>query len=386
MMTPRPMPVLRGGFSLVELLTVIAIIALIIGLAVPALSGARDAGRRAATQALLNDVTNAAAAFRRDNGDRLPGYFSPAEMGRASNRNAGLSAMENAMLDLAGGAAVRSRANIPAGETAAYVPAYFDNVVGPNQDDAAWVNPGLIGSGEGNYFTPPGEFYVAQTNDGQVKQVGNAGHTAAEGQPQLPDLVDSFGSPILLWVADTTSVISVNERQDFGALSSSGARPALFYWNSNAAFLRSPSFGRKSVDMTAAPEALSPTSLIGEGAMGLVGTDQANVADHLGAFLGSPSYPNEGALSGASPYTAAFPTRGRGDFIVHSAGRDGVPFAADDKGFKSLGGAGVLGTGTINIRYGINFALPNNTRRNVDGVNTTVDFAGGFDDLLSASN
>ena len=53
----------RAGFTLIELMVVLIIIALLIAIVVPALSHVRDSARRAGTQQILQNVTQAAAAF-----------------------------------------------------------------------------------------------------------------------------------------------------------------------------------------------------------------------------------------------------------------------------------------------------------------------------------
>src|SRR5262245_46724917 len=59
------------GFTLVELLTVIAIIALLIGVLVPALSAARDQARKGATAQQLNAIEKGCVTFQSEN-DHLP--------------------------------------------------------------------------------------------------------------------------------------------------------------------------------------------------------------------------------------------------------------------------------------------------------------------------
>jgi prepilin-type N-terminal cleavage/methylation domain-containing protein len=58
-----------GGFTLVELLTVVAIIALLIGVLIPSLSAARKAARKAATSALIDAVGKGAELFNTEIGE-----------------------------------------------------------------------------------------------------------------------------------------------------------------------------------------------------------------------------------------------------------------------------------------------------------------------------
>lgn len=64
------------GFTLVELLVVMAIIALLAGMLLPALSSAREQGRRTVCINNLNQIGTALAVYCTNNGDYLPSYAS----------------------------------------------------------------------------------------------------------------------------------------------------------------------------------------------------------------------------------------------------------------------------------------------------------------------
>lgn len=62
----------RHAFTLVELLVTIAVIALLIGIALPVLAGARGSAQRVHCQANQRSLAQALAAYRLENRDRFP--------------------------------------------------------------------------------------------------------------------------------------------------------------------------------------------------------------------------------------------------------------------------------------------------------------------------
>lgn len=371
----------RAGFSLTELLVVVFIIAVIIALAVPALNGARNAASRLATTNLLNQITTASQSFRADNAGRMPGLFDIRDLGSNENADAGLTAMENILLDLSGSEAVVGFDQIPAGQEARFARVHW-NPGAPNEE-IVFVDPNLLGAGADDYFAPPADLLQAQFGQ---RQFGALQNTGPEGALQMPDLVDPFGQPILAWVADVVTTPVISDVSLFARRSSTDG-PARYYWNSNAGYLRANRFGDASFSPTTPPDQQAfqtnnTASLIGQGAIDVAGSDEA-VANLMAAFYGSPAYPADGTLGGGSAYDAPFPTQGRGELILQSAGLDGVPFSSQDDAVRRFATPQVVGAGGFDLRYGINFALPGNARRtDDDGQNTTIDFADAFDDII----
>lgn len=330
------MPQRRLAFTLIELLVVILIISAVIAILIPTVGAVRTAARRNETQTLMNRIAQAAGMFQQDE-RRLPGYFSQQEMGSSENLTRGMSQMENVMLDLAG---------IPS----ATAPSPGDVIVGPTATNTIRFNVQLFGvpdAGSKSYFIPDPRYFVAQTSDGQ--QVGVAGHTASEGQPQLPDVVDAWGQPLLAWVVDDRAVVPVRQESDF-ARQSADSGLARFYWATNAAFLQATRLGRRGLDQT--------DTNVGS----LLGPGQANRLRSMIGMLGSPSFPYRGD---PPPPVNTLPTAPRAPFVLQSAGPDGVYVGKRDAGARQFPGG--------YIEYSVNFLA-----------GETSDIMARFDDVLAS--
>lgn len=339
------------GFSLVELLVVIFIIAVVVALLIPALGRVRDTGRKTDTLTLMNSVLQACELFQQDQ-RRTPGYFSPRDMGSPDNgtpsaAGRGMSAMENILLDLCGGITDFENRGRPGVVE-----------VSPIRDSNSYVyvDTSLIGvSSTTNrvYFTPPAKNYIAQVRN--VSQVGEPGHTDNPGDAQLPDLVDSFGQPILAWVADPAAPNAVATVDDFARLDSGlGANRliARYYWASNACFLKSANLGKKGQNQTLFSTFGNPAN-------------SAQFARSMAGLLGNPNSP----ANPTATYDQMLPATGRGTITLHSAGVDGIYFKA----------------GPSPVHYGLSLKDTNNQpRRDREGKAASIDNAIDYDDILIA--
>ncbi|MDX9910627.1 MAG: prepilin-type N-terminal cleavage/methylation domain-containing protein [Phycisphaerales bacterium] len=332
------------AFSLIELLVVVAIIVVVVAIIIPSLGGARTVARETQSKALLSDIASASGKFTLDNGGRVPGYFTPAEMGSGDNATQGLTGMENLLLDLAGAEAVFSSDDTDRIE------------VNPlSNGSPIYVNPDLLGSGTGNYLT------IDQGNLRYEEQASNAGDlgqiaaTGFDGSRSLPDVVDAFGQPLLVWTEDAAGPSKITDFDEF-AVEDSDADPAHFYWNQNASILNSGGIGKKLTDVYM-------DSLLG-------GSAQKSKRERtLTAILGNPGYP----ANLADPLPAVntiYPSAARGKMLVQAAGADGVYLSLKDKK-----GRGLISSNQLN--YGSNFPA----------VGETDDLIKQFDDLfISAGN
>jgi len=357
----------RRAFTLIELLTVIIIIAIIIGITVPAIGLVRDSAKAVDTKALISSIVTASSAFQTDHQGKLPGYFSARDMGSVENRTRGMSNMENVILDLAGAAAI-----VKAGTPGALAD------VGPIAASSISIDPALIGTGDSQnkaYLTLNKKFFVAQLQGTQ--QVSASGSAAAEGAPQIPDMVDSWGQPLLAWTADdpiksvrAASPSTVTNPNDgiFAAdsvASGNNARRAVIYYNQNRCFLDSASLGKKGISQI-------DESLISSG-------NSSDYLESLAGALGSPAAPYKDPNNATNAPTVAL--KARGGLIIQSAGRDGVYLGKKDRGAKQFP--------TPRIDYQFNFVnKPGGKINNAvdqwndkNGKPTTIDVLDKFDDL-----
>lgn len=299
----------RGGFSLVEMLVVLAVIALLIGIIIPAVAGGRTAARNADTRTGMVQLGNACSQFEIDQ-RRRPGYFSSTQLGAGTNAASyGFTSMDNVMLDLLGGITKKGR------DTAAGIIS-----VGPGNNDQTQVNVDLnalgapsqaAGSSTKSYFTVDKRF-VAQ--NGMNKRL-----PAMNDNALLPALTDGFGQPILAWVQSDSSATTVFAAEN----TNSAAVIPSFTWAANAGFLSDTvtSLGKRGETMRFVSET--------EGSILNQSNAIANRIDTLESLLGNPAAPDP-----AAPANDQRPLRARAPIVFHSAGNNGVFLGVKERAAK----------------------------------------------------
>jgi len=222
---PKGIPDARkGGFTLVELLTVIFIISLLIGLLIPALNAARNAAKNAATGATINAIRVALDLFKNDHEKDFPRTHGfPPSFAHPELRDGALSKQES--LD----GRFPFVDEKPRVFGAQWLPAMLMGV-----DRQGYVRPKSVPS-TGNLRNEPWKWYEPPPNGpdpalersplyldpsatktiATEKIPGRANHALFpdwDKMKQLPVIVDSFGQPVLYYVAQangrTTNMVA----------------------------------------------------------------------------------------------------------------------------------------------------------------------------------
>lgn len=298
----------RTGFSLVELMVVVSIIAVLVGLLLVALAKVRTTAAVTQTKNTMREFSAACDQFFQVHG-RYPGVIPESVL--AGLPNSPISSTENAMLELMGGFRVLRPGDVAGSPAENDYSAYSGSVITFGASgwrlkvDLSKIGEGPVidGNADGPFFTP-GESSFAIAS-GQVVIGLNAF--------ELPDVIDAWGQPILY----------LRQLRDRGPLISADAndRPQFLYAGLNV-----------YLDSTATSK--------GTG-LGALGQDQVydstnnpagsiltrTLPDYLSNFAYLLRHP---ALGDTNVANVMNTSTSRGAYVLISAGPDGIFFSAQD--------------------------------------------------------
>ncbi len=229
MRPPHRLAPSRRGFSLVEVMVVIALIGVLAGILLVAVGGATDSAKRAQTRSTLESVSAAMDAFRIEHGE-MPGLVPPRVLGDGSL----LTSTQNVMLHLMGGARVSVQVDGAAADPIAEAEYVRFEAAGQSEDGMETIELELqdpdnsniiynvavrvprIGAGpliNGKQYAP----YLSP-KDSEINRRADQFSSIDLGDPTnlptafkdvgctlLPDLVDAWGQPIIILRRDRKS-------------------------------------------------------------------------------------------------------------------------------------------------------------------------------------
>jgi prepilin-type N-terminal cleavage/methylation domain-containing protein len=318
-------PSTRRGFTLVELLVTIGIIALLVGILLPALGKVQERAKATQTGGLMQEFSKACDSFQQEIG-RYPGLV-PDDILAGDPQ---FSSTENALLELMGGGVRRAdfdQTSYDALRTADGWTEVSFNVSG-GSPYLVKINPGKIGEGpriNGKQYPP---FFAPKAADLQpiAGKVNTAGTpiTTETGDPttttgvdaeiaKIPGLRDAWGNP-LLYLRSIRNMGPLcgrpDDRPQFIVVSNSGGRFAGLQ-----PYLGSPGLG---LSQSKQLKAVAPT---GGAYSALDGAnDQAKIRN-FAQLLRNPAFGEATKPLQSSP---------RGRYMIVSSGKDGIFFSTED--------------------------------------------------------
>ena len=186
------------GFTLIEILVVIAIIAVLAGILLAALSGVQKAAKKTQSSSLMQSFARACDAFALDHG-RYPGLLPESAVNGTE-----LTSMQNAMLELMGGARAMNNQSpntvvdeynaFASNATVSYLETFIDQISGLTWSLA--FNEGRFGEGPwiaGRVYEP---YFSPKSRDMQYKPFDENTDDYV-----LPSLIDAWDTPIIYFRA-----------------------------------------------------------------------------------------------------------------------------------------------------------------------------------------
>ncbi len=304
----------RRAFTLTEMLVVIGIIALLIGILLPALSRVQDRARKTQTESLLQEFAKACETFYQQFGF-YPGIVPEAILNATPVPQ--ISGTENALLHLCGGAIPEDDPSYNVAPYNGWTELTFGNAtVGTFR---IRVNAAKLGEGPRVRGVQHKSFFSPKADDllpakGQFLATAGGEDPYLNDPLRLPDLSDSWGQPVIYYrqLRPQGSVLVA------GGVAAESLADAVFAFNSAMPYLNSVELGDLGRDQASSVLRVAAA---------------ANKSATLAQILRNVSYGPAG-----SPQTGA----PRGAFAVISPGRDGIFFSQFD-------GAGTQAAPVTNI-------------------------------------
>jgi prepilin-type N-terminal cleavage/methylation domain-containing protein len=291
----------RRGFTLTEMLVVIGIIALLVGILLPALSAVQRKARRAETENLMQEFAKACENFQQQFGF-YPGIVPDAIL----NQDPKISSTENALLHLCGGAIPQDDPNYAASP---WTEVTFNGGALGNfriklntftSDGKTYTRigegPRIRGTQYKSFFSPKASDLVA------VKGQGIGANAETDDPFHIPDLVDSWGQPIV-YLRQLRENGSTLVR---GATANESLNDSMFAYGPIRPYVESVELGELSTDQTA--------SVLNAAAAANRNPTLAQIIRNVS--YGPANQPNQGQKRGA--------------IALISAGPDGVYFSKFD--------------------------------------------------------
>ena len=307
----------RRGFTLIEILVVVGIIALLIGILLPALSKVQEKATVTQTMGLMQEFSKACDAFQQEFG-RYPGLV-PEEI---LANDPQISGTENALLELMGGGVRKN--DVDTSTYGNFTPAsgWEELTFKPTgqPDFKVKINLGKMGEGpriNGKQYPP---FFSPKASE--LRPVAGQMHSEAGKRTindskagKIPDLVDAWGNPIIfLRAARNVGPLAgcEDDRAQFLVLDD-----GLKMYGSMDPYLGSNGLGDMSLPQAKASDATAQSNYT-------LFEDASTPSEKkklLAQFLRHPSFGD-----------ATMPLSGtaRGKYVLISAGKDGVYLGRTD--------------------------------------------------------